>query len=170
QRNSQDIPEAWVSLIQESMLRLTPLFCAHRAVRDYTEKHYLPAAQKYKERLANQSALGKQIALWQRTWKEQSSSLQFQDLQISQEGSNYLFSVHVNLGLLDPNSVNIELYAVGNPPIRQRMQKQSHSGTIYLFEAGVPSNRPSSDYCPRALPSYAEMNVPLELPCVVWQR
>ncbi len=170
QRNAQNIPEAWVSLIQESMLRLTPLFCAHRAVRDYTEKHYLPAAKKYKDRLANHGALGKQIALWQRTWKELSSSLQFQDLLISQTGSSYHFSSHIDLGLLDPNSVTIEIYAVGNPPIRQRMQKQSHSGSVFLFEAEVPSNRPASDYCPRALPSYAEMNLPLELPCIIWQR
>jgi glycogen phosphorylase len=43
-RNDQGIPTAWVARMRESMARLTPLFSADRAVREYTEQHYLPAA------------------------------------------------------------------------------------------------------------------------------
>jgi glucan phosphorylase len=42
-RNDQGIPVAWVARMRESMARLTPRFSADRAVREYTEQHYLPA-------------------------------------------------------------------------------------------------------------------------------
>jgi glucan phosphorylase len=34
--------------MRESMARLTPRFSADRAVREYTEQHYLPAASAYR--------------------------------------------------------------------------------------------------------------------------
>ena len=35
---------AWIQRMRESMARLTPRFSANRAVREYTDNHYLPAA------------------------------------------------------------------------------------------------------------------------------
>ena len=47
-RDEQGIPTAWVARMRESMARLTPRFSANRAVREYTEQHYLPAAAAYR--------------------------------------------------------------------------------------------------------------------------
>ncbi len=57
-RNGDGIPTAWVARMRKSMATLTPQFSADRAVREYTEQHYLPAAKAYRERAANQGALG----------------------------------------------------------------------------------------------------------------
>jgi glycogen phosphorylase len=43
-RNGGGIPTAWVARMRKSMATLTPRFSADRAVREYTENHYLPAA------------------------------------------------------------------------------------------------------------------------------
>jgi starch phosphorylase len=43
-RDERGIPTAWVTRMRESMARLTPRFSTNRAVREYTEQHYLPAA------------------------------------------------------------------------------------------------------------------------------
>ena len=40
----------WLERIRESMARLTPEFSATRAIREYTESHYLPAASGYRDR------------------------------------------------------------------------------------------------------------------------
>ena len=40
---------------------LTPRFSADRAVREYTEQHYLPAAATFHERAADKGAVGKNI-------------------------------------------------------------------------------------------------------------
>ena len=47
-RDEQGIPTAWVARMRESMARLTPHFSTNRAVREYTEQHYLPAASAYR--------------------------------------------------------------------------------------------------------------------------
>ncbi len=51
-RDGQGIPAAWVARMRESMARLTPQFSANRAVREYTEQRYLPAANNYRSRTA----------------------------------------------------------------------------------------------------------------------
>jgi starch phosphorylase len=43
--------------MRESMAQLTPRFSAGRAVREYSEQHYLPAAAAYRERAANKGAV-----------------------------------------------------------------------------------------------------------------
>ena len=59
-RDKSGIPLAWVARMRESMARLTPRFSADRAVREYTEQHYLPAAAAYRDRAANKGGIGKQ--------------------------------------------------------------------------------------------------------------
>ena len=46
-RDENDIPTRWLKRMRESMARLTPRFSANRAVCEYTEQHYLPAAAAY---------------------------------------------------------------------------------------------------------------------------
>ena len=55
-RNEKGIPTAWVKRMRESMARLTPQFSANRAVCEYTEQHYLPAAIACQSRVANKGA------------------------------------------------------------------------------------------------------------------
>jgi glycogen phosphorylase len=66
-RDESGIPTAWVARMRESMARLTPRFSANRAVREYTEQHYLPAAAAYRERAAEQRRNGQangRLAAW----------------------------------------------------------------------------------------------------------
>ena len=57
-RDEQGIPTAWVTRMRESMARLTPRFSTNRTVREYTERHYLPAAAAYRARAADKGAVG----------------------------------------------------------------------------------------------------------------
>ena len=63
-RDNQGIPTAWVARMRESMARLTPQFSANRAVQEYTEQHYLPAASAYRERAADKGSAGRQMVDW----------------------------------------------------------------------------------------------------------
>ena len=63
-RDGQGIPTAWVARMRNSMASLTPRFSADRAVREYTEQHYLPAAAAYRERAADKGAAGRQMVDW----------------------------------------------------------------------------------------------------------
>jgi glycogen phosphorylase len=58
--------------MRESMARLTPRFSANRAVREYTEQHYLPAVAAYRERAADngrrRQASGRLAARLEQKW------------------------------------------------------------------------------------------------------
>ena len=58
ERDENGMPSRWLARIRESMARLTPEFSAGRAIREYTESHYLPAASSYRARADNDSTLG----------------------------------------------------------------------------------------------------------------
>jgi glycogen phosphorylase len=57
-RDAQGIPAAWVARMRKSMASLTPRFSADRAVREYTEQHYLPGAETFRQRAAEKGAAG----------------------------------------------------------------------------------------------------------------
>src|SRR4029450_277821 len=57
-RRPAGIPTAWTARMRNSMGTLTPRFSAARAVIDYTEGYYLPAAARYRARAADSGAAG----------------------------------------------------------------------------------------------------------------
>jgi starch phosphorylase len=65
ERNGKGLPLKWLGRVRESMARLTSEFSATRAIREYTEDHYLPAALGYRERAAGDSALSTTLLHWQ---------------------------------------------------------------------------------------------------------
>jgi starch phosphorylase len=175
-RNEAGIPTAWVARMRESMARLTPQFSASRAVREYTEQYYLPAAAAYHLRIADKGAIGRQMVDWQHSLEQIWASLHFGEVKIETRGEQHVFEVQVYLNDLDPNAVRVELYADGmngGAPVRQEMtrlrQLASTSGG-YVYSATVSSSRPRSDYAARAMPHRDGVAIPLENARIMWQR
>jgi len=100
--------------MRESMARLTPQFSANRAVREYTEKFYLPAAHAYNKRACEHGALGKELVAWQEQLKRRFPALRFRDFQVETVDGIHNFRVQVYLDDLEPDAVDVELYA---PPV-----------------------------------------------------
>ena len=64
-RDEHGIPRSWVARMRESMARLTPFFSSNRAVRQYTEEHYISAAEAFVERAENHASAGADLVAWQ---------------------------------------------------------------------------------------------------------
>jgi starch phosphorylase len=174
-RNEQAIPTAWVARMRESMACLTTQFSANRAVREYTEGHYIPAAAAYRERAADKGAVGAQVAHWQRTLDQAWATLRFGEVKVVSEAGMHTFEVEVYLGSLEPDSVRIELYASGvngGEPVRQEMKRAQPmtEANGYVFSAQLPATRPATDYTARVIPRRAGVAVPLEASHILWQR
>jgi starch phosphorylase len=157
------------------MAHLTPIFSANRAVREYTEKHYLPAAAAYGERAANGGQLGAELLRWQGELARHWSRVRFGSLITEQHSDHYVFQVQAYLTDLDPEAVKVELYADaqnGGEPVRQPMQRGEQlvgSANAFLYVASVPATRPASDYTPRVVPYKDGASVPLEAPFIRWR-
>ncbi len=175
-RDANGIPLAWVARMRESMARLTPRFSANRAVREYTERYYLPASAAYEQRAAGKGALGAQIIQWRRHLEQKWTSLYFGEVKIETDGEQHRFEVPVYLDELDPDAVRVELYAEGTPgdgPVRQEMARvRQLVGAVngYVYGAAVPATRPATDYTPRVVPHFPGVAVPLEAAPILWQR
>ncbi len=175
-RDANGIPTNWVARMRESMARLTPRFSTNRAVEEYTEQHYLPAAELYRARAAERGAIGAQVAKWQSTLEQNWATLRFGEITTKSERKEHAFEVDVDLGGLDPGSVRVELYADGYDgaePYRQEMRRIRPMPGIsngWVYTASAPAARAAADYTPRVLPHHSGASVPLEACQILWQR
>ena len=175
-RDENGIPTAWVKRMRESMARLTPRFSAHRAVREYTEQHYLPAATGYRERAVNKGTVGRQVVDWQHALDRKWGSLRFGDLRVETHADHHVFEIETFLNDLDPTVVRVELYADGinsGDPIRQEMKCAGplpDASRRCIYHAAVPTTRPAGDYTARVIPQLSGVAVPLECARILWQR
>ena len=174
-RDDKGIPTAWVARMRESMARLTPRFSANRAVREYTEQHYLPAASAYHSRIANKGAIGRQVVDWRHSLEQKWSKLRFGEMKVETKGNQHIYEVQVYLNDLDPNAVRVELYADGvngATPVRQEMKRvRQLAGALggYVYSAAVSAARAPGDYTARVIPHCDGVAIPLEDARILWQ-
>jgi glycogen phosphorylase len=173
-RDGEGIPRGWVARIRESIAKLTPAFSANRALRDYTERLYAPAAAAYYQRAADGSRLGAELLGWQQQLARHWSSLRFGSVTSEQQGDEHLFRVQLYFDELDPEALQVELYAegqAGGDPVRQRMDRGeplTGPGKGFLYTARVPASRPATDYAARVIPQHVGASIPLEAPWILW--
>jgi len=86
--NGEGVPTAWVARMRESMARLTPRFSANRAVCEYTEQLYLPAAMTYRKRAENKGAEGRQVVDWRHKVEQEWATLHFGQVKVDPKGTS----------------------------------------------------------------------------------
>ena len=175
-RDAQGMPSKWLGRVRESMATLTPEFSASRAIREYTNDHYLPAASGYTARAANDGKLGAELLQWQRSIAEQWTTLRFGNISAETKDGQHEFQISVVPGGLHPDQFRVELYAgptgaSGAKPEILAVCKSSEepSGTI-VYSVCCPATRPATDYTARLVPSHAGSSVPLEAAQILWQK
>jgi len=174
-RDQHGIPTGWVARMRESISCLTPRFSANRAVREYTERYYLPCAAEYLRRAAERGVVGSQAVAWRHALEQNWAKLRFGDLKVTQEGEWNLFDLQVYLNGLEPDAVRVELYAEeadGAPVLLEMTRGRQLVGAEhgYAYEARVPATRPAGDYTARVIPNRVGVAVPLEAAHILWQR
>ncbi len=175
-RDEKGIPSAWVTRMRESMAQLTPRFSTNRAVSEYTEQHYLPAASAYLERSADYGAKGVELVNWRHDLEQKWAALRFGEMKLTTEGSQHVFEIQLYLDELDPESVQVELCANGVNGTGMDIVAMKHLRQLvgatngYAYRAEVSGDRPATDYTARVIPHREGVVVPLEDAHVLWQR
>jgi starch phosphorylase len=103
ERDKSGMPGKWLGRIRESMAKLTPEFSATRAIREYTESHYLPAASRYRDRVADDGALGLSLLQWKQDLEQHWSTVRFVKMQISTHDGQHFFQADIAPGSLTPD-------------------------------------------------------------------
>jgi starch phosphorylase len=174
-RDQQDIPTGWVARMRNSMASLTPRFSADRAVREYTEQHYLPGAAAYRERAAGKGSMGLKIVDWQHALDKEWPALHFGAAKVETNAGQRVFEIQVYLHELDPAATRVELYADGvngADVVRQEMERMGQlagASQGCTYRTRVSAARPATDYTARLITSYTGVAVPLESLRILWQ-
>jgi starch phosphorylase len=175
-RDEQGIPRAWVARMRESMARLTPQFSSNRAVREYTEQYYLPAAAAYRERAADKGKIGVDMVQWRHALQQKWTALRFGEVKLETDAGQHIFEAQVYLDELTPQAVRVELYAIGvdggaAERVVMECERQLVGATNgFVYRAGVSVARPATDYTVRLIPHRGGVAVPLEAEPILWQR
>lgn len=175
-RDVRGIPVGWVACVRESMARLTPRFSADRTVREYAERHYVPAAAAYRRRAADEGAPGVRLVEWERRLATHFPALRFGAVEVESRNGHHTFRVEVVTGPLDPDTIRVEIYAEpqdGQAPACEtlvRGNRLAGGETGYLYAVRIPASRPAWHYTARIVPSHPEAAVPLEAGHIRWQR
>jgi starch phosphorylase len=189
-RDAAGIPTAWIARMRQSMATLTPQFSSNRAVHDYTQHYYLPAAHEWLRRRGGpggkgleqgpaKADAGRQLVSWHQRLDAAWPQLRFQNLSVATTASGFQFDVQLYLGAIAPQDVAVQLYADGidgaGPQVYD-MTLQSAPATggggagWGLYRVAVPANRPAGDYTARVVPRLAGVAVPLEANHILWQH
>jgi glycogen phosphorylase len=178
-RDAAGIPTAWIARMRESMATLTPQFSSSRAVRDYTQRYYLPAAQEWLRRKADRGEAGRQLIGWRQRVDAAWGQVRFENVTLATTAAGIEFEARVHLAGLPPQDVAVQLYANGidgaGPQVYDMtLQAPPPGGTgeaaSGLYRVAVPANRPAGDYTARVVPRQAGVAVPLEANHILWQR
>ncbi len=174
--DSHGIPAAWVARMRESMALLTPRFSSNRAVREYTERYYIPLAAAYAARAADKGAEAVRMVHWRHDIERKWHNVRFGEVKVEKRAEGHFFEAQVYLDSIDPDAVVVGLYADGSETgeaVRQEMtrgRKLVGAENGYVYTASVPGTRPASDYTVRVIPHCEGVAVPMEAARILWQR
>jgi starch phosphorylase len=174
-RDRDGIPRAWVARVRASMASLAPQFSSNRMMRDYVEKHYLPAASAFRRRSADCARPARELQSWAETLQRHWADVHFRDVRVSLDGECWRYEVAVHLGSVLPEMIRVEVYAdpvEAEEPIRHALvlaEKSPGATNAYVYRGSIPVSSPSSRrFTPRIIPHHLEAHIPLEAPFIVW--
>ena len=141
------------------MAELTPQFSAGRAVREYTEEHYLVAASGYRERAAGESELDASLLAWRRRIALYWNAVRFGTVDTETRDGSHFFRVQIFPGNLGPDELQVQLYAVPLTEGESALQVMAAGDpganpSARIYSAQIPATRPADDYKPRIIPSF----------------
>jgi starch phosphorylase len=175
-RDAQGMPSQWLERVRESMATLTPEFSASRAIREYTNDHYLPAAAGYKARAANDGKLGTDLVQWSQSLAQGWDTLHFGKVTSETKDGQHRFQIEVIAGQLHPAQFRVELYASptgesgDKPELLAACKSSAEPYGVIVYSLCCAARRPASDYTARIVPSHTAACIPLESAQILWQQ
>ena len=178
------LPIAWLRLMRESMLSVTPVYNTHRMVKEYQERLYDTAAKGYH---ALNVESGKQAAVlseWKNRMRRDWQQVHVGDVQLDhsdrsriQVGDALALSAKVHLGPIDPKEVSVQAYygenqenAIVQPTIMELTQLQPiNGGGTYEYTGKLPSMESGAfGLSVRVVPTHPNLTQGHELRLITW--
>jgi starch phosphorylase len=115
QRGSDGLPREWIKRMKRTMQTTIPVFSSLRMVREYAQRFYLPAAQRW-ERLNAQNQKGaRELWDWKMTLFQRWAQIRIEEVQPAfaehlPVGGSLEVTARVHLGPISPEWVSVQAY------------------------------------------------------------
>ena len=182
-RDDDGLPKEWVAMMKRSIEVLAPTFSGERMVKQYAERFYVPAGNRYRMLSAEGFARAKEVNAWKFSTREawENVKVTWVDEKCAPEvaaGEEVEVAAKVKLGTLKPSEVVVEAYCglvrpkggistgKGVP-----LEWEAVADGEHLFRGKVPTRASGEHgYAVRVLPRNEEVLIPNELPLIVWEE
>jgi starch phosphorylase len=175
ERDAEGIPGQWIRRMRASMATLVTQFSADRAVREYVEHYYLPAASAYCARAAEGGRLALQLTQDRDQLSTCWSDIRFLQLDMQPHAGRYVVALKMDLAGLSPSLLRVQMYAEGlngreADIFDLKLDLAAQADSLLLYRGEVPDDRPAQAYTARVIASDAAgWAVPLEVGLIVWR-
>ncbi|MDY7039781.1 MAG: alpha-glucan family phosphorylase [Chloroflexota bacterium] len=181
-RGHNGLPQKWVAKMKAALKAICPYFNTDRMVREYTERLYMPGAQRYALLSADDMARAKALAEWKanlyQRWPEIRVVSIGTDTPVEiKVGSQLQVQATIHLGDLKPEDVTVELFhgpldvkgeiAPGGATVMSYAEEKGDSNYTFV---GVITCRLSGryGYTLRLLPHHEHLSDPYEPGLILW--
>jgi starch phosphorylase len=178
------LPIAWLRLMRESILSVTPVYNTHRMVKEYAERLYEPAARAYHVLNANDGAQAVELSQWKHRMRRDWGQIRIGEVQLEhpnrlniQVGDPLTVTAKVTLGPIDPGEVRVQAYygknqenSIVQPAILDLKDfKKLDAAGSYLFSGTIPSGESGAyGFNVRVVPTHVNMFQDHELRLITW--
>jgi starch phosphorylase len=181
-RGRDGLPREWVRRMKYAMRTVCPVFNSYRMVKEYTERLYLPAAQRWTALAGNGLERARALAAWiervRAHWSEVViRSVTADTVSPLEAGTARPVQAEILLGALRPEDVAVVLYAgpltaegeIGSPTVSPMRVEGNPRPGVYLFCGSLEGQRTGSHgFRVRVLPAHADLPNPLLSNCITW--
>ncbi len=166
------LPRRWIALMKGSLKNLCYTFNTHRMVREYTERIYVPAFERFGRLEADSAAAARALASWMSKVRQEWPAVRVEALEEgpaaqAQVGDLLSVRARLRLGALCPADVTVELYLgalnaageITQPATFPMRHAGSPGAGEHVFEStGVPCCRGGlQGYTVRVLPHHPDL-------------
>ncbi|UCE06507.1 MAG: alpha-glucan family phosphorylase [bacterium] len=181
-RGKNNIPRKWIELMKNSMAQICPVFNTNRMIKEYAERFYLPAEQKYKQLFDNEQKRTKELAAWKSHVISNWPKIRFIDVEENGStqhhiGSRIDIKAKIFLGDLKPDDVNVEVYhgyvdpdnKIVNGVIEVMACTEENEDQVYTFTGNFPCRTSGLyGYTVRIIPKKEYLIHPHETGLILW--
>lgn len=181
-RNSNGLPHQWIARMKAAMRAICPVFNTNRMIREYTERFYLPAAQRYRRLAEDEMTRAKALAQWKSLLRGHWSEIRVDSVEAEvpselKAGADLQVQARVYLGALEPEDVTVQL-CYGHLDIKgeipqgevmaMKWEKRNGDGS-HVFVGAIPCRTSGRyGYALRILPHHEDLSNPYEPGLILW--
>ena len=178
------LPIAWLRLMRESMLSVTPVYNTHRMVKEYQERLYDTAAAAYHPLHTDAGKQAAALSEWKNRMRHDWPQVHVSDVQLEhpdrtriQVGDNLAFRARIQLGPINPKEVSVQVYygedrdnAIKHPTILEMTQFEQIDGSgAYVYQGTLPSMESGAfGLSVRVVPTHPHLTQGHELRLITW--